>query len=332
MGPSEMALATAVDQLPEGGDYVFQPKFDGWRGLLSTVDDGSVTMRSRSGRRLDAYFPDLRRAARGWLPAGTVLDGEVIAWSAAGTTDFSALQRRLVAGRNLPALAARWPAYLIAFDVLADAGQDVRAEPLTHRLARLAGLLDGAPDRLVLCPSTRDVTEALAWTTTMAALRVEGLVAKPATGRYRSGRSGWLKWRLRHTTEAIIGGVTGSRTQPETLLLGRYDATGKLRLIGRTTPLNPALAAEIGRLLQAPTAGRQRVQHPWPQPLPAGWLGRWDGRAEPLAYHQVDAATVVEIYVDTAEDAGRWRHPVTAVRPRLDMSVFAVPMIREEPD
>jgi hypothetical protein len=60
--------------------------------------------------------------------------------------------------------------------VLADAGRDVRAEPLTHRLARLAAVLGGAPDRLVLCPSTRDVAEARVWTTTMAALGVEGLL------------------------------------------------------------------------------------------------------------------------------------------------------------
>jgi ATP-dependent DNA ligase len=63
------------------------------RGLLSAGEDGSVTIRSRSARRLDTYFPDLRRAAHGALPGGTVLDGELIAWSAGGLTDFGALRR-----------------------------------------------------------------------------------------------------------------------------------------------------------------------------------------------------------------------------------------------
>lgn len=342
MAAVEVALATAVDRLPEG-DYLYQPKFDGWRSIVQASEDGSVTLRSRSGRRLDAYFPDLRRLARGALPPGTALDGELVAWGAAGSTDdgttsfaasFAALQRRLVAGRGLAALAARWPAYMIAFDVLAAAGEDLRDQPLTDRLARLAVLLDGAPDRLVLCPSTRDVGEARAWTSTMAKLSVEGVVAKPALAPYRpgrAGRSGWLKWRVTTTTEAIVAGATGPRLDPETLLLGRYDGAGRLRLVGRSAPLGPRLAAEIGPLLQPAGAGRQRVQHPWPRPLPAGWLGRWGERDEPLSYQQVIPDVVVEIAVDTAQDAGRFRHPVRVLRPRLDMSVFDVAPVREEP-
>jgi ATP-dependent DNA ligase len=331
MGPSEVALATAVDRLPESGEWILRPKFDGWRGVLRALDNGSVTIRSRSGRRLDASFPDLRRAARGALPAGTVLDGELVAFSADSTTDFDALQRRLTARRGLPALAARWPVYLIAFDVPADAGQDVRGEPLAYRLARLAALLDGASDRLVLSLHPGDRRGP-------CLDHHDGSPRRGRSGRQARHqplphrRSGWQKWRLRNTTEAIIGGTTGSRTQPDTLLLGRYDTTGRLRLVGRTTPLSPQLAIEIGPLLQPPSAGRQRAQHPWPQPLPSGWMGRWGGHAEPLAYRQVDPSLVVEVTVDAASDAGRWRHPVTAVRPRLDMSVFAVSLVREEPE
>jgi hypothetical protein len=315
MAALEVALATAVDRLPEV-NYLYQPKFDGWRTLVRAPEDdgdGSVTLRSRSGRRLDAYFPDLRRVARGVLPPGTTLDGELVAWGAEGTTSdgttsFAALQRRLVAGRTLSALAARWPAHMIVFDVLAAVGEGLCDLPLTDRLARLAELLAGAPDRLVLCPSTRDLAEARAWTTTMASLGVEGVLAKPASAPYRPGRSrsGWVKWKVKTTTEAIVGGATGPRTAPETLLLGRYDATGRLRLVGRSSPLSPRLAAEIGLLLQPAGAGRQRVQHPWPRPLPAGWLGRWGGRAEPLSYQQLTPDLVVEIVVDTAPTRTGW--------------------------
>jgi hypothetical protein len=82
--------------------------------------------------------------------------------------------------------------------------------------------------------------------------------------------------KTRTTTEAIIGGVTGSVTVPTNLLLGRYDTSGRLRYAGFTTRLTSAQSVELGALLHVTTwnAGA-RAAHPWPQPLPANWLGRF---------------------------------------------------------
>jgi hypothetical protein len=80
--------------------------------------------------------------------------------------------------------------------------------------------------------------------------------------------------RQRSSTEAIIGGVTGTIGRPETLLLGRYDADGVLRYIGHTRPLTPSQRAEFAGVLRPPRSSRQRATtHPWPRPLPASWLG-----------------------------------------------------------
>ncbi|MEV7518979.1 hypothetical protein ACWGUP_28805 [Streptomyces diastaticus] len=78
---------------------------------------------------------------------------------------------------------------------------------------------------------------------------IEGMVAKPAAGRYQPGKGGWWKDRPRQTTEAVIGAATGMVAAPDTLLLGRYDAEGQLRMVARTKPLSATIRRELGELL-----------------------------------------------------------------------------------
>ncbi|GAA4580902.1 hypothetical protein GCM10023176_61090 [Micromonospora coerulea] len=132
---------------------------------------------------------------------------------------------------------------------------------------------------------------------------------------------------MRAATEAIIGRVTGSLANPSTLLLGRFDRRGHLRFTGRTHPLGMVQRRELAPLLSPPRLQRRGiVAHPWPQPLPASWSGQLD-RPEPLRYVQVEPTVVAEIEVDTAFEHRRWRHRVWYVRPRLDLSVYDVPLL-----
>ncbi|GIF69430.1 hypothetical protein Ais01nite_74650 [Asanoa ishikariensis] len=151
------------------------------------------------------------------------------------------------------------------------------------------------------------------------------MVAKRLDQRYQAGRSGWRKLRVRTTAEAIIGGVTGWPNAPQTVLIGRLDSTGRLRYMGRSTPLTDEQRGELAPLLSRPVAQRRGmpVQHPWPQPLPAAWSGSWQ-RPEPLRYVQVEPDVVAELLVDTAIERGRYRHPVQHVRARRDMSIYDV--------
>ncbi|WP_345138116.1 ATP-dependent DNA ligase [Dactylosporangium darangshiense] len=325
--PVEPMHAVAATELPAGA--VYEPKWDGWR-CLAFVQPDRVALQSRHGRNLSPYFPDITRLLRG-LPAGVVLDGELVIWDPQrGRTNFVALQRRVTAGRRLLLEARDRPAHYVAFDVLADQAGTLVDLPLHVRRARLEQLLAGAPPQLQLCPQTTDVDEAQAWAVDWEAAGVEGVIAKDPDGRYRPGdrpgRPGWVKVKTRSTTEAIVAGVTGSLSAPGVLLLGRYDAAGRLRYVGQTVPLGD-VGRDLGPGFVRYVAQRrgEEIRTPWPQPLPAAWSGQL-GERRPLPYIPVQPTVVVEVEVDVAfdEPVGRWRHRARYVRVRADLSVYDV--------
>ncbi|MFE7076937.1 hypothetical protein ACFU96_43295 [Streptomyces sp. NPDC057620] len=113
----------------------------------------------------------------------------------------------------------------------------------------------------------------------------------------------------------MIGAVTGPPDSPDTLLLGRYDQAGTLRLVARTTPLTTTTRRELGQRVVAADAG-----HPWHgRRFSAGW-----GTSGELEYRTVKPDLVAEFVADTAIDAGRHRHPVRFLRVREDLTVEQV--------
>ncbi|MET9503508.1 hypothetical protein ABZY42_17520 [Streptomyces sp. NPDC006622] len=136
-----------------------------------------------------------------------------------------------------------------------------------------------------------------------------------------SGR-GWQKYKIRETTEAIVSAIPGSLAVPRALLLGRYDADGRLQYVGRTTLAQAAGAAVAGLLAPG------RRGHPW-----TGWSfsSGW-GSQERLNLTLVKPEPVVEVGVDIARDAsGRWRHPARWHRARPDLSSTDVPRLTSPP-
>jgi ATP-dependent DNA ligase len=317
--PIEPMLARAVDRLPPSGalpgGVVFEPKWDGYRMLISTRGD-RVRLWSRRGTPLGAAFPEITRAAAE-LEEELVLDGEVVIFLE-GRLDFGALQHRL--GRRLgetARLARVEPAHFIAFDLLHRGQTSLLDRPYRVRRAALEELF--AAYRLAapwaLSPSTGDRRQAREWLAYWSAVGVEGVVCKGAGQRYEPGR-GWLKVRSRRSTEAVLGAVTGRLEEPRTVLLGRYDGGGRLRLVARSTPLAAELGRGIGRLLAPAGPG-----HPWARMR----IGvRW-GSGEPLVFTVVEPEVVVEFSGDTAVDRGRWRHPVRVLRARADLAPADVP-------
>ncbi|NJP34296.1 ATP-dependent DNA ligase [Micromonospora sp. HSS6-12] len=323
-------LAVPVDAVPDGPSLIHEPKWDGWRAIVFREHDG-VYVQSRAGRNLTTYFPDITRVVRAALPPGVVLDGELIVWDR-GRTNFAQLQRRVSAGRGLLRLTRECPAHYVLFDLLADAdGQVVLDLPLSERRARLERLLAGAPAPLTLTPRTTDMRQVADWLVqwTVAA-GIEGVVSKRRDGRYEPGRRGWWKYRTHITTEAIVGGVTGSIHDPDSALLARFDRHGHLRYTGRTHPLTDAQRTELAEMLSPVRPPRRgAVAHPWPEPLPASWSGQLE-RPEPLPYVQVDPTVVVEIDADVAFEHQRWRHRVRYARARPDVAVHDVPLLLGE--
>ncbi|MFG2351874.1 ATP-dependent DNA ligase [Streptomyces phaeochromogenes] len=296
-----------------------EPKWDGFRAALS-VDGGQVVLRSRRGTQMAPAFPEVVAGA-GQLPDATALDGELIVWDAAGRLAFEQLQNRLP--RRGPAAlqaAAERPAHFVAFDVLRLAGTTTLAWPYERRRAALEELFH--EHRLTapwaLCPSTTDPDTIREWLTSWTSVGLEGVVFKRIDSTYRPTARGWLKYKVRETTEAIVGAVTGPPTAPRSLLLGRYDTAGRFQYTGRTTTLPQATGRTIAALLTPADS-----DHPWTGwSFSAGW-----GTRETLDVTLVRPELVVEVGVDIARDAtGRWRHPASWHRLRPDLSPTDIPL------
>ncbi|MFI5476634.1 hypothetical protein ACIA6D_41465 [Streptomyces cacaoi] len=140
-------------------------------------------------------------------------------------------------------------------------------------------------------------------------------MVKGAEQAYHMGKRAWMKVRARTTAEAVIGAVTGTTTSPSTLLLGLSDASGRLRLIARTTPLPTAARRDLGTRVRPADA-----DHPWHR---RRFSADWGSHGE-LEFDPVHPVVVVEFLADTAVDDGRYRHPV---RLREDLTADQLPLL-----
>src|SRR5437762_14247800 len=153
--PVEPMLAKIAEELPEGGNFMSEPKWDGFRAIVFRGGT-DVFIQSRDLRPLDRYFPELRDAFLTSLPDGCVCDGEIVIATPRGL-DFDALQLRLhPAASRVAKLAKETPSRFVAFDVLAAAGGDVRDVPQGERRALLEKLLGKVKPPIHLTPMTRD--------------------------------------------------------------------------------------------------------------------------------------------------------------------------------
>ncbi|GAA1370317.1 ATP-dependent DNA ligase [Streptomyces beijiangensis] len=313
----EPMLAEAVSNpvLPKG--YAAEPKWDGYRALVARYPDGQVVIRSRRGTDMTNAFPEIA-AAGDALPADVVLDGELVVWDG-DRIAFERLHGRLLRSpAGAATLASQWPAHFVVFDLLR-LGTDLTSRPYEARRAALEGLFT---DRALaapwtLCPSTTDPDTAAGWLE-WSQVGMEGLVFKKTTGVYRPGSRGWKKYRTAHTTDAVIAAVSGSTTDPRTVLFGRYDDAGRLHYTGRSSVLSPAVNADLSTRLVA-AAG----EHPWTgETFSSGWEVK-----DALPVVLVKPELVAEVRADVTRDAaGKWRHPVKLLRLRDDLEPGDVPL------
>ncbi|MGY1709002.1 ATP-dependent DNA ligase [Geodermatophilus sp. SYSU D00758] len=320
-GPVAVQLAKPVRDLPHAGalpgGVLYEPKWDGYRLVVVRTATGT-RLWSKQGRDLTDRFPDVAAAALAQVPAGAVVDGEVVVWNGS-RLDFGLLQRRLVtpAGR-IAALAATAPASYVAFDLLAAGGGDLRDRRLRERRAALEELAARWAPPLQLSPVTTDPAEAARWSAEWRAAGVEGVVAKGAGTRYAPGRREWLKVKSWETTEVLAGAVIGPLDRPSQLVAGRLRQ-GELVVVGRTGPLSPAQSAELAAVLRpAPE------DHPWPDRI---GTGRFGGGRLAVPITRVAPDVVVEVSADAALQAGVFRHPLRFVRVRPDLHPEDLPGI-----
>jgi bifunctional non-homologous end joining protein LigD len=301
--PAPLALARAVTAVPELPGWTLEPKWDGWRCQIHTA---TRRVWSRHGTDLSRQFSDVADAAAG-LP-DAVLDGELVAVLADGTgVAFDRLQTR--AGRRGPRRGADFTVHVALFDVLAVGDTDWRPRPYAERRTELLRLLEGGPPTLRAVPTIEDRRQARKWVGALAG--VEGLVGKRNDAPYAAGlASGWVKWRERHTTEAVVIGVTGRTPAAQALVLGRPTG-GQMRAVGVSLPLTQQVRLAVAPLLHA--AGEEMRELP-------GTVGGLPS-ADPVRFLPVKPEVVVEIEVDQPRlEFGRYRHRPRVRRVRGDVS------------
>jgi ATP-dependent DNA ligase len=218
-------LAQLDARLPTGESWLYEPKLDGFRGLLWYRNRAVAELVSRNGRDLRPLFPELIQAGR-TLPPCTLIDGEIIIADSNGYVDFGALQARLSLARaHASRTVLQRPAVLIAFDILQVASCDLTEKPFVARREQLEHLLSHDLHAcLQLIEQTADADLARDWLTLLP--MVEGVVAKRADGRYVPGRRReWIKVKRYRTADWVVIGIAGDDSAPK-LVLGLRHGDG----------------------------------------------------------------------------------------------------------
>ena len=319
-------LAKLSGELPPEGEFLFEPKWDGFRAIVfrGTAD---VYIQSRDLRPLDRYFPELHDALLARLPPGCVLDGEIVI-AAKGGLDFNALQLRLhPAASRVAKLAKETPASFVAFDLLHSQGQDHRSRPQSARRALLETLLAKVKPPVYLTPMTRERAVAAQWLARFEGAGLDGVVAKPAGLPYQPGKRALIKIKHARTAECVVAGFRWHKSGKDavgSLLLGLYDDRGVLQHVGVTSSFTMAMRKQLVRDLH-PLRKNAFEDHPWREwaqvsaeatPRMPGAQSRWSAGKD-LSWEPLRIERVCEVKYDHLQ-GDRFRHAATFLRWRPD--------------
>lgn len=343
LAPIAPMLAKVAEALPEG-DFLYEPKWDGFRAIVFRPRAGEISIQSRDLRPLDRYFPELLEALAGRLPPGCIVDGEIVVATTHGL-DFDALQQRLhPAASRVAKLSVATPASFVAFDLLAAGGKSLMAASQAERRKALQSLLGSATPPLHLTPATLSRELAEQWLRDFEGAGLDGVIAKPLAAPYQPGKRAMLKIKHSRTADCVVAGFRWHKSTeqggPEavgSLLLGLYDEAGVLHHVGVTSSFTMdarrALAGEL-----APLAEDALAAHPWrhwaeqdaaaqkaarrgeppaaeAQRMP-GATSRWSGGKD-LSWQPLRIERVCEVKYDHLQ-GDRFRHATTFLRWRLD--------------
>jgi len=324
--PVEPMLATLAETLPADGEFLFEPKWDGFRAIVYR-GASDLYIQSRDLKPLDRYFPDLHEALLQQLPQGCVVDGEIVI-ATPGGLDFDALQLRLhPAASRVAKLAKETPASFVAFDVLAAGGLDLRPEPQRRRREILEQLMAGLGPPLHLTPMTTDRRTAALWLDQFEGAGLDGVVAKLPESPYQPGKRTMIKVKHVRTADCVVAGFRWHKTGKEavgSLLLGLYDERGVLQHVGVTSSFTMAIRKQLVKEL-APLRADALDGHPWRAWAEADAAGhsrmpgaqsRWSAGKD-LSWEPLRVERVCEVKYDHMQ-GDRFRHAAVFLRWRPD--------------
>ncbi len=293
------------------GSFAYEPKWDGFRVLAWGGPDSRLD--SRNQRPLLRYFPELEPALE-QLPPGTVVDGEVVV-VIDNVTQFDFLQMRIHPARSrIVRLSGEFPAQLVAFDLLAAGGEDLRDQPFSFRRARLEEVAAALTSPWNLTPSTTNRSVAQHWFHEYEAAGCDGVVAKRLDEGYVSGKRRMIKIKHRRHVDCVVGGYRVHKDGDKigSLLLGLYNAEGSLHFIGHCSGFPAADRVEMLAMfesLRSPGSFDAEARAP-------GTQSRWS-TAKSKEWTPVQPGVVIEVSYDQLQN-NRFRHATRFHRWRPD--------------
>jgi ATP-dependent DNA ligase len=321
-------LAKRVSELPTGDEWIFEPKWDGFRALVFR-DGDEILIQSRDEKPLDRYFPELLDPLRSSLPMRCVLDGEIVIVKE-DSLDFDALQLRLhPAASRVKLLSQQTPASVVFFDLLCEGERDLCGEAFRTRRHALEKVLAAAPPPIHLTPATNERTLAADWFRRFEGAGLDGVIAKDVSGTYEPNKRVMIKVKHERECDCVVAGFRwhkkGDRTLVGSLLLGLFDDGGTLQHVGVCASFATAKRKELVDFV-APYREDALAVHPWRawaehgegggmSRMPGG-QSRWS-QGKDLSWEPLRPELVVEVAYDHMQ-GDRFRHTAQFRRWRKD--------------
>ena len=328
-------LAKAVGSSVPTGDFLYEPKWDGFRIILFK-DGDEVIMQSRDEKDLSYCFPELVQAAQRLLPKQLVLDGELVIIRD-GHLQFAELGNRIrprseAGGKKIAALAKESPVEFIAFDILFDGQDNLMSKPMQERRDVLVRMMSTVPAPFHVTSASRDLQQAQVWFDSLEGAGLDGVICKPLDQPYSPGARTMFKVKHERTIDVVVAGWREHKNTDEhgapmvgALLLGLYDKHGRLHNVGSSSAFAANVRADMAALLSQ----LHTNVHPWlvgdadsareaGQRIP-GAQSRWTGKKD-LSFHAITPSLVAEVRYDHLEgqEFPRFRHSARFVRWRPD--------------
>ena len=323
-------LSKRIEELPTGGMWIFEPKWDGFRALLFR-DGDEILIQSRDEKSLNRYFPELLDPLRAQLPARCVLDGEIVIATKDGL-DFEALQLRIhPAASRVKLLSQESPASIVFFDLLCEGDRDLRGVAFQSRRKQLETVLSSAAPPIHLTPATHESSVAADWFKRFEGAGLDGVMAKPISGTYESDKRVMLKVKHERDCDCVVAGFRwhkkGEGTLIGSLLLGLFDDAGALQHVGVCASFTQEKRRQLVEFL-APYREKALADHPWKRwaehsgeagaaghRMPGG-QSRWS-QGKDLSWEPLRPELVVEVAYEHMQGT-RFRHMAQFRRWRTD--------------
>ncbi len=323
-------LSKRIEELPSGGTWIFEPKWDGFRALVFR-DGDEILIQSRDEKPLNRYFPELLDPLRAQLPARCVLDGEIVI-ATKGGLDFEALQLRIhPAASRVKLLSQESPASIVFFDLLCEGDRDLRSVSFQNRRRELEKILSSAAPPIHLTPATYESSVATDWFRRFEGAGLDGVMAKPISGTYEPDKRVMLKVKHERDCDCVVAGFRwhkkGEGTLIGSLLLGLFDDSGALQHVGVCASFTQEKRKQLVEFL-APYRENALADHPWQRwaehgaaageaghRMPGG-QSRWS-QGKDLSWEPLRPELVVEIAYEHMQGT-RFRHMAQFRRWRTD--------------